>query len=236
MGIMRVRRARQRTRSVREDWVAWIPNEMDSLFEATRRELESTNVFLSIILDEALSNCKQGLFESAKESADIFGGLFDRLSKQVCQVARAVKEHGSRFGTLPHVEPLLPSNFRGEAAKHVSFMNQLLSRVLFRERTRFFHKLHSLDEIVADLQRGVGETVQEMVEMDAPDLDLAWQELEVLAYDLNTCMSEITIMLKSFFCALPTDELESFRQRLAVPLPASSRYSLDGRKFSIENK
>lgn len=233
---MRVGRARQRTRSVREDWVAWIPNEMDSLFEATRRELESTNVFLSIILDEALSMCKRGQFESARESAAIFGGLFERLSKQVFQVVRAINEHGSRFGTLPHVEPLLPSNFRGEAAKRVSFMNQLLARVLFRERTRFFHKLHSIDEIVADLQGQAGEMVPEMAERDSSGLDLAWQELEVLAYDLNTCMIETTIMLKSFFCALPADELESFRQRLAVTLPAATHYGLDARKFSIENK
>ena len=31
-------------------------------------------------------------------------------------------------------------------------MNSLLAKVLFRERTRFFHKLHSLGEIIEELQ------------------------------------------------------------------------------------
>ena len=32
-------------------------------------------------------------------------------------------------------------------------MDNLLAKVLFRERTRFFHKLHSLGEIIEDLQK-----------------------------------------------------------------------------------
>jgi hypothetical protein len=50
--------------------------------------------------------------------------------------------------------------------------------------------------------------------------DRAWRELEVLAYDLNTCMGESTVILKSFFCALPHDELETFRNKLVAMVPA----------------
>jgi hypothetical protein len=47
-----------------------------------------------------------------------------------------------------------------------------------------------------------------------------WRELEVLGYDLNTCMGETTVVLKSFFCALPAEELEAFRQKLVMQVPA----------------
>ena len=81
LGQTRAKRAIQRTRSVLEDWVAWIPNEMDQLFDATRNELESSNSILNITLDEALSLCKDGQFDSAKDRAEIFAGLFDRLAR-----------------------------------------------------------------------------------------------------------------------------------------------------------
>jgi hypothetical protein len=42
----------------------------------------------------------------------------------------------------------------------------------------------------------------------------------VLGYDLNTCMGETTVVLKSFFCVLPIEELESFRQKLVLQVPA----------------
>src|ERR1700686_1543329 len=101
LGATRERRAGQRSRTVREDWFAWIPNEMDQLFDATRNELECSNVMLSIALNEALSLCEQGQIERAKESATVFADLFDRFAVPLFSVIRTSKEHGSRFGPLP---------------------------------------------------------------------------------------------------------------------------------------
>jgi hypothetical protein len=187
---------------------------MDQLFADTRNELESSNVILSITLDEALSLCKEGQFDSAKERAIVFAGLFDRLADRVGHVIRAVKDHGSHFGTVPNVEPLSPSNFRGVAGQRVSFMDGLLAKVLFQERTRFFHKLYSLGEIIEDLQEEARAIVGDICEGASQFPDQAWKQLEVLGYDLNTCMGESTVILKSFFCALPPEELETFREKL----------------------
>ena len=66
LGVMRAKRAGQRSRTVREDWSAWLPNEMDQLFDATRHELESSNVILSIALDEALALCEAGTIRLRK--------------------------------------------------------------------------------------------------------------------------------------------------------------------------
>jgi hypothetical protein len=129
---------------------------MDQLFDATRQELESSNFILSITLDEALSLCKGGQFNFARDRVTVIASLFDRLAGRVGHVIGAIKDHGSHFGTLPNVSPLSPSNFRGAAAQRVSFMNNLLAKVVFRERTRFFHKLYSLGEIVDDAQKEAG--------------------------------------------------------------------------------
>jgi len=217
--MTRAKRAGQRSRTVREDWSAWIPNEMDQLFDATRHDLEASNFILSISLDEALSLCKGGQFEPGKERVTVIAGLFDRLAVRVGHVIRTIKDHGVHFGTLPNVKPLSPSNFRGAAAQRVAIMNNLLARVVFRERTRFFHKLQSLGEIIEDLQMEARAILAGIAEGASEFPDRAFQLLEVLGYDLNTCMGETTIILKSFFCALPPEELETFRQKLVNLAP-----------------
>jgi hypothetical protein len=233
--MTRAKRAGQRSRTVREDWFAWIPNEMDQLFDATRHELESSNFILSISLDEALSLCKGGQLDSAKERAIVIADLFDRLAIRVGHVIRTIKDHGSYFGTLPNVKPLSPSNFRGAPAQRVSLMNNLLARVVFRERTRFFHKLYSIEEIVEELQKEVREIVGGVSDGAAQLSEQAWQRLEVLGYDLNTCMGETTVILKSFFCALPPEELEPFREKLVNLVPSHfSVYPGPGRSFGSE--
>jgi len=216
---MRANRAGRRSGTVREDWFAWIPNEMDDLFDATRNELELSNVILSITLDEALSLCKGHQLEPARERGVVFEGLFERLAVRLCHVIRTIKDHGSSFGTLPNVTPLTPANFRGATAQRISFMSNMLAKVLFHQRTRFFHKLYSLNEIIEDLQDEASAIVSDIAGGTSAALNRAWQELEVLCYDLNTCMGETTVILKSFFCALPADELEVFRQKLISLVP-----------------
>ena len=99
-------------------------------------------------------------------------------------------------------------------------MDSLLAKVIFRGRTRFFHKLNALKEIIEELQKETRAIVEDVSDGAQVLPDRAWRELEVLGYDLNTCMSETTVVLKSFFCALPPEELEVFRQKLVMQVPA----------------
>jgi hypothetical protein len=221
LGAMRAKRAGQRSRTVREDWFAWIPNEMDQLFDATRHDLESSNFILSISLNEAISLCNGGQIDSARENVTVLAGLFDRLAVRVDHVLCTIKDHGSHFGTLPNVKPLSPSNFRGATGQRVSIMNSLLAKVVFGERTRFFHKLYSLGEIVDDAQKEARRILADISNTGPAFPGQAFQLLEVLGYDLNTCMGETTIILKSFFCALPPEELEIFRVKLVKLMSAN---------------
>ena len=220
MGEVRAKRAGQRSRTVREDWFAWLPDEMDQLFGATRNELECSNGILSVALDEGLALCDQEQFTIAKERVVAFAGLFDRLAVRLRLVIRTIEEHGSHFGTLPNVTALASENFRGATAQRISFMDSLLAKVVFRGRTRFFHKLHALKEIIEELQKETRIIVEDVADGATVYPDRAWRELEVLGYDLNTCMGETTVVLKSFFCALPAEELEAFRQKLVMQVPA----------------
>jgi hypothetical protein len=220
LGVVGTKRLRQRSRSVREDWFAWLPNEMDQLFDATRGELESSNVILSIALDGTITYCEQRKFEQAKECSVVFADLFDRLAIRLSLVIRTIKEHGSHFGTLPNVAPLSASNFRGATAQRISTMSGLLAKLVFSGRTRFFHKLNSLEEIIEELQSEARAIVTDVSDRSPGFPDHAWRELEVLGYDLNTCVGEITVILKSFFCALPAEELEPFRRKLISLVPA----------------
>ena len=214
------KRARIHSHSVSEDWSAWLPNEMDRLFGSIRGELESSNVIVSISLDEALAFCESDDFDCARDSAPVFADLFDRLADRLSLVVRTTREHASHFGTLPNVSPLSASNFRGASAQRVSMISGLLSKVVFSSRSRFFHKLSSLGDIIDELQKECRALVK-YIALARPDrVEWAWRELEVLGYDLNTCMGETTVVLKSFFCALPPEELEPFRLKLVALVPA----------------
>jgi hypothetical protein len=147
-----IKREKRKTRSVREDWSAWLPEEMDQLFDATRSDLETSNFSLSVALDEALTLCKQGHSTLDKKRVTTLLMLFDHLATRLRLVISAIKEHGIRFGTLPNVRPLSPSNFRGSTAQRISLMDNLLARVGFEDRRRLFHKLYSLEQIIDQLQ------------------------------------------------------------------------------------
>lgn len=220
VGPLGGKRPCQRSATVHEDWSAWLPDEMDQLFGATRSELESSNGILSVALDEAISLCEQEHFGIAQERAIVFAALFDRLAIRLRMVIRTIEDHGSHFGTLPNVTSLSSANFRGTTAQRISSKNNFLARILFGGRTRFFHKLQALKEIIEELQNETHAVVRDISRSGPFFPPKVWRELEVLGYDLNTCMGETTVVLKSFFCVLPAEELEAFRQKLILQLPA----------------
>jgi hypothetical protein len=212
----------RRTASVQEDWVAWLPEEKDRLFDATLSELEISYGILSVSLDDAFNLCQQGKIAPAREQARMFAELFDRLAGRLRGVLRSLYEHSRQFGTFPNTAPLRPRFFRSERAQQVARSNNLLAVVRFRSRTRFFRKLGALEEIVAGLQREARETAREIAEGIAVSWRKQWIHLEVLDYDLNTSFRETTVVLKSFFCVLPIEELPVFRQRVVSLTPKPS--------------
>lgn len=208
----------QRGRSVREDWLAWLPAEKERLYEATANQLEVHYSMLSVTLNEAFALRGDGTLEYARAQVGVSADLFDRFAACLLGTLRAVEDHGRHFGTLPNVAPLDPEFFRGETAQHMARRNNLLHKVLFSQRSRFFHKLRALADTVEDLWGEFRATSEEIADGAAAHPGPDWEALEVLHYDVNTCLREAIVVLKSFLCALPNEELQPFGQKLQFPV------------------
>ena len=93
------------------------------LFES--RTGNPPTLFLALPLDDAFTLCKQGMLSPAREQAEVFAGLFDRVAGCIRGVLRAVCEHGRDFGTLPNVAPLHAAYFHSERAQQIARTNSL---------------------------------------------------------------------------------------------------------------
>lgn len=217
MGTWGVKKGLQRARSVGEDWLSWLPAEKDEVFDTAIAELEPCYAMLSITLNEALALRGSGALIHAREQVGICADLFDRLAAHLAEALRTMEEHGRHFGTLPNVAALNPDFFRGETAQRSARKNTIVSKLLFPTRSRFFHKLRALVDTVEDLQGEFREAAEEIADGASVQPGTRWQALDILHYDLNTCLREAIVMLKSFLCALPTEEVQPFRQKLKAP-------------------
>jgi hypothetical protein len=116
---------------------------------------------------------------------------------------------------LPEVLSLDAANFRGVHSRRQADWNRLLHRVLLNSRSRFFHKVSVLDDLVEMLAREFQEAATEIAEGSSVRPDAQWAALDSLHYDLNTCQQETIVVLKSFLLSLPAEQVEGFSRRLA---------------------
>lgn len=231
MGESHSTRGVQRSFDVREDWLARLPEEKDRFFESIHSKLETSYVITSISLSDVLTLCREGRLPPAGEQSAIVVTLFGRLARELHAVLRAMGEHARRFGTVPAVIPLRPGFFRSAGAQRIARTNHLVSRVLFSVRARFFRKIRALMQIVA----GVQHETRNIARTKAGDITLSWSRLEEFHYDLNTCLRETLVILKSFLCVLPAQELAPFQGRLRSRMPQPEQFFLDDRRVSDHN-
>lgn len=206
--------------TVKRDWIASLPEGSHRLYGAALDQLEASYVIQSVTLNEALDSWAAGQVMNAREYATIFARLLDRLAVSLQGVLRAMEEHGRHYGTLPNVEPLAAENFRGASPQHIARTDNLLGTVLFHGRTRFFHKLHALTETLDGIQRESGVAAEALAGRGMATVERECRALEILDYDLNTCLRETVIVLKSFFCVLPSEEVGPFREILLARMPS----------------
>ncbi len=169
---------------------------------------------LSVTLNEAIALRQEGVLRKACQEAGCCGELVSRFATPLAGTLRALEGHARHYGTLPNTAPLGPANFRCGRSQRVAWMHALLCRVLFSDRSQFFHKLHALRELVEELADDFREATLELTDGTATDPALLWESLDDLHYDLNTCLRETLVVLKSFLRVLPEEEVDTFRQRL----------------------
>lgn len=205
---------------VSDDWIAILAEDKNRVFEEALRRWESSYSMLSVALDEAFTLRREGRLILARQETAISSELMARLAGVLVPALGAIDEQARHLSALPVVESLNPSFFRGVMAQEAASWNSLLLRVLFGDRTRFFHKLHALSGILEDLSGEFVKTAGEVSEAASIQPEEAWAAMECLHYDVNTCLRESQVILKSFMRALPSQQLDTFEERLRTPRPA----------------
>ena len=203
-----------RKRTILSVWLGRLPAEKAAVYEPSVRELETGYSLMSFALDEGLRRSQAGELRMAREAAQLCGGLAERHAAVLCGALRTMERRSRHFGELPEVHPLNAGTFRGEAAQTASKWNALLHKVLFSARARWFHKLHTLEEIVWFTQEIFLETAGELADGISLAPKQAWAQLEATHDDWNTCLQETTILLKCLLDTLVADEVEVLRGEL----------------------
>ena len=195
---------------MQEDWCAWLPQPKASTFETLSQQLETSYTMLSVALNEAMALRLQGQIAKSLRAVAVSGELSRLLTQPLETLLRAIEAQGRHHGTVPNVAPLNPANFRSLRCLRAARMNTLFSMVLLSQRSQFLHKLHSLQEMVADLDKEFAAAIQELVEEFSSERDRNWLSLDLIHFDLNTCLRETIVLCKSFLHVLPGEALADF--------------------------
>lgn len=213
----RTRAASPARRTATDDWIAALPREKNQIFEKTVRDWECSYAMMSVSLDEALARRARGELVCAQQQVAITAELLLRLNGLLIVACGAMAECGKGVGELPLVQPLHTDFFRGDTAQSAASWNSLLHNVLLGHRSRFFHKLRILATTIGRLGHEFEQTAGDIAASTCVDPGSCWKQLDSLHFDLNTCLRESEIMLKSFLRALPANQLPAFEAEMRHP-------------------
>jgi hypothetical protein len=219
-------------RSILSVWFTRLPEEKAAVYDACAAELESGFSLMSIALSDGLRFTELGHLRSARESAALCRELAERHARLLEKVLWVLDLESRHLATVPDALSFELDSFRTAAARSSCFWYGLFHRVLFSARTRWFHKLHSLQEILGDVSRAFVRTAEEI----SCGFSLAplseWEALEELHDDWNTCLRETVIVFKCLVDTATPRELEGLRRELealraAAPRQASERLAAE---------
>jgi hypothetical protein len=94
----------------------------------------------------------------------------------------------------------------------------LLCRILLTERSQFLYKISTLGEMVENLNQDFCAAAAEIVNGVPIESQAEWQAVDAAHYDLNTCLRESIVLLKSFLMVLPEEELEPFQATVGTQM------------------
>jgi hypothetical protein len=217
----RVRPLSARGMTVKDDWRAWLPQEKEQVFRSYVRQLEISYNMLSVSLDEALALRQGGRLAKASLAVCVTPDLCSRFAHPLVALLWALSEHAKHYGTVPNAAPLDPSNFQGARGQRVALINNLLCRVLLTERSQFLYKISTLGEMVDDLNNDFCAAATDIANGTSLNFDSEWQAVDAAHYDLNTCLREAIVLLKSFLMALPDNELDAFQATVCTQMGVS---------------
>jgi hypothetical protein len=209
-----------RRSSVQEDWSTWLPPAKAEAFESCVRQLETFYAMFSVSLDEALELRRTGKSGQSCRAIFVIPALCARLARNVEGLLRTLGEHAKHFGIIPNTAPLDASNFRGSREQRTARMNDLLSHVLLTQRSQFLHKVDTLEEMVLCIRKHFCEVASDLGSGVSEEPSSDWRALDDAHFDLNTCLREAIVLLKSFIVVLPDDQLGDFQKTVSAQMLA----------------
>lgn len=208
-------------RSVSDDWITALPRDKSQTFDLLVAGWESVYAMMSVSLDDALSLKARGELVCAREQVAVTAELFERVSSLLISSCNVVERHSRHLLNFPTVEPLNTDFFRGNIGQNAASWNLILHRILFGDRSRFHHKVRILSETLRRLDVEFGRAAIAIAKGISVHPAERWKSLDCIHYDLNTCLRENEILLKSFLRALPAQNLGAFALEMGVPLPSN---------------
>ncbi len=207
--------------TVKDDWRAWLSEAKDKVFQSYVRQLEISYNMFSVALDEALALRQGGRIAKASSAVCVIPDLCSRFAAPLVALLWSLSEHAKHHGTVPNAAPLDPANFQGARGQRAALRNSLFCRVLLSERYQFLYKISTLGEMVDDLDHDFCAAAAEIASTNSEDCGAEWQAVDAAHYDLNTCLREAIVLLKSFLMALPDSELEAFQTTVCTQMGVS---------------
>jgi hypothetical protein len=200
--------------SILSTWLARLSAEKAAVYGPSARELEAGYAVLSMALDDGLQRQEAGDLHGARASASLCRELAERHAAVLGGALGTMERRSRHFGKLPQVTALDEETFRTEAARSTCFWNGLLHRVLFSARSRWFHKLQALEEILDGVRADFLTTTREIAEGVSVSPAEDWEKLERAHDDWNTCLRETMVLLKCLVTELAPGEVEELRREL----------------------
>ncbi|MGH9717354.1 MAG: hypothetical protein ACRD4R_11595 [Candidatus Acidiferrales bacterium] len=207
-----------------------LPRDKSELFDTVVSRWECVYAMMSVALDDALSLRSRGELVCARLQVAVAADLLETLAASLSASCCTIQRRGRAVSELPAVRPLNSRFFRGNNAQSAASWNEIIHHILFRGRSRFFHKVRILSRMLKELEREFQEAAEDIAKgLDTQPI-ASWLTLDDLHYDFNTCLRETEVVLKSFLRALPAEQLPGLARDLdaapaAKPLRAKPRLS-----------
>jgi hypothetical protein len=200
--------------SVSYDWRKPLDGDKSDAYLNCIHRLEIAYCMFSVNLDEAFGMRRGGHNSKAHQVLSVAPALCQRLANPLHSLLRVMLDHAKHFGSAPNLAPLDPQNFRNSRSQRVALFSDLFSRMLLTRKSQFSHKISALADLVDQLNFGFACTAGDLASGDSRKPDGDWELLDSIHYDLNTCLREAVVLLKSFLHALPDPQWAGFQLAL----------------------
>lgn len=208
---MRPRPQPMHSGSVSRDWRRPLSADKSKSYLGCIHLLETAYSMFSVNLDEAFGMRRRGHSAKAYQVLSVAPALCQRLANPLHSLLRVMLDHAKHFGITPNLVPLDPQYFQNSRSQRVALLNDLFSRVLLTRKSQFSHKISAIADLVEQLNFSFVSAAEDLLSGDSIEPARDWELLDAIHYDLNTCLREAAVLLKSFLHALPDPQLAGFQ-------------------------